>query len=237
MAGRVYVDGERAEKAGVGYPRDACIEVRGLEERFASRGGEKLAGALVDLTADPKGMVVLDAGASAGGFTDCLLQHGAIRVYAVDVGYGQLAGRLRVDPRVVCLERTNISDVMLSALVPRPQLATLDLSYLSLRKAVPIVAPLLSDPARILCLVKPLFETEDTEARRSGVIHEEGEYRRILEGLAEEFTDQGHGIGGVCRSRITGSGGTVEFFMDLQIRSGGKSSAETARAISLACED
>lgn len=216
LAGRVLVNGRCVDKEAAPVDPGAVVQVRGLEMRYVSRGGLKLEGALADLKVDVSGRVVLDAGASTGGFTDCLLQHGAARVYAVDAGFGQLAGKLRCDPRVVNLERTNIGDLRAIPLNPPPDMATVDLSYLSLRKAVPVLAPLLVPGGEMICLVKPLFEVADPEARRTGRIQDPGAYRQVLEELAASVQDAGCTPLGVAPSRIPGSGGTREFFLHLR---------------------
>jgi 23S rRNA (cytidine1920-2'-O)/16S rRNA (cytidine1409-2'-O)-methyltransferase len=169
MAGKVQVNDQRFDKPGMKVREDARLRVLG-RSRYVSRGGYKLEAALEYFAIDLSGQVALDCGASTGGFTDCLLQHGAAYVYAVEVGYGQLAGSLRVHPQVKNLEHTNLSDLTPAMLNPAPTLMTLDLSYLSLTKALPIAAPLLAPKGLILALVKPLFEVESTEARRSGHI-------------------------------------------------------------------
>lgn len=169
MAGQVLVDGRRIDKPGTPVPGDAAISVRG-RRRYVSRGGYKLAGALDHFGVSVRGRIALDCGASTGGFTDCLLQHGAALVYAVDVGFGQLAGSLRADPRVRTLERTNLGELSPAALDPRPTLVTLDLSYLSLTAALPLAAGLLAVPGEALALFKPLFEVDDPEARRTGQV-------------------------------------------------------------------
>lgn len=140
MAGKVIVNSQRANSAAEKVREDAHILVKGIELKYVGKGGLKLEGALNNFDLDVKGKFALDAGASTGGFTDCLLQHGASKVYAIDVGFGQLAGKLRLDQRVVNMERVNISDVRPEQLVPRPEVATIDLSYLSLKKGIPIVA-------------------------------------------------------------------------------------------------
>ncbi len=169
MAGQVLVDGQRVDKPGTMVPADAGLTVRG-RRRFVSRGGYKLAAALDGFDVPVEGRVALDSGASTGGFTDCLLQRGAALVYAVDVGYGQLAGSLRAHPRVRNLERTNLGDLSPNSLDPRPTLVTLDLSYLSLTAAVALAANLLAPEGggTVLALFKPLFEVDDPEARRTG---------------------------------------------------------------------
>src|SRR5579859_7423477 len=159
MSGKVLVNGQRIDKPGMLVPGDAVLDVQG-RRRYASRGGYKLEAALAHFHVAAAGRAALDSGASTGGFTDCLLQHGAALVYAVEVGYGQLTGRLRADPRVRNLEHTNLGDPRLHTLDPLPTLITLDLSYLSLTKALPLAAPLLAPAGHILALLKPLFEVE-----------------------------------------------------------------------------
>src|SRR5947209_1984001 len=162
MAGKVLVNDQRFEKPGMLVARNVILHVQG-RSRYASRAGYKLEAALQHFTVDVAGRVALDCGASTGGFTDCLLQHGAALVYAVEVGYGQLLGRLRADARVRNLERTNLSDLSPLMLDPPPTLITLDLSYLSLTAALPIAATLLASQGQILALLKPLFEVESRE--------------------------------------------------------------------------
>jgi len=213
MAGQVLADDERVAKAGYPLPIAAEIRVRGRTSGYVSRGGLKLAGALEDLALSVENATCIDCGASTGGFTDCLLQHGARMVYAVDVGYGQLAGKLRSDPRVVNLERTNIADLSRTALDPVPDLAVVDLSYLSLQEAVPQIAGLVSTSTVICCLVKPLFEVRDSSLRRSGRIREPATYVEVLEDLASGLHARRLPVSAVAASRERGSGGTIEFFL------------------------
>lgn len=215
LAGKVIVNDRRIDKAGTPVPTDAHVRIRG-RMKYASRGGEKLEGALAALGIRVEGLVALDCGASTGGFTDCLLQHGASKVYAVDAGFGMLRGRLRADPRVVNLERTNLGDLSPRQFEPRPSLATVDLSYLSLRKALPMLAGLLPPAAEILCLVKPLFEVPDAETRRSGRIRDEGVYAKVLQDIAMCAEGIGLKLLGLTRSPIEGGRGTVEFFLWLR---------------------
>ena len=172
-----------------------------LSSAYVSRGGYKLAGAIKEFDIKVGRRIGIDAGASKGGFTDRLLQHGASKVYAVDVGYVQLAGKLRADPLVVALERTNISDVSPDDLVPPPDLATLDLSYLSLRVAIPIVSRLLTDAKDMICLVKLLFEVDNSIARRTGVIENPETYVEILESLVRFAKTLGFTPRGVTASQ------------------------------------
>ncbi len=168
MAGKVLVDGQRIDKAGIKISSEAEIRVIG-RHRYASRGGYKLAAVLDYFQVDVTGRVVVDCGASTGGFTDCLLQRNAAFVYAVDTGFGQLLGQLRLHPSVRNLERTNLSDLLSMTLDPPPSLVTLDLSYLSLTKALPITAQILAQ-GEVLALFKPLFEVDSPTARRTGKI-------------------------------------------------------------------
>ncbi len=216
LEGIVYLDGVRL-KGGMRVPADAVITVRGREVPYAGKGGLKLEGALKDFGLSPEGRVCIDAGASTGGFTDCLVHFGAQRVYAVDVGWGQLVGRLRQDQRVVNCERTNISDERLLSLSPRPDLGTVDVSYLSLRKAVPYFMRILGGRGDLICLVKPLFEIDDAESRRTGIIAPD-RYVPLLWDLVRDLNAL---PGAVCRdvtnSPVTGNAGTREFFIHVAL--------------------
>ncbi|MEA4882511.1 MAG: TlyA family RNA methyltransferase [Clostridia bacterium] len=212
MAGSVIVDEERVDKPGAAVRKEASIRVRGIEIPYVSRGGLKLAAALDAFGLEVAHRVAIDAGASTGGFTDCLLKRGALRVYSVDVGFGQLAGSLRQDPRVVNMERTNIGDVARELLVPRPDLGVMDLSYLSLSVGVPTVAALLADPGEaehgpdIVALVKPLFEVAAAGPDLSAI-----QYRQALERACAAGVEAGCGVDGLMASPVLGSGGTLEF--------------------------
>ncbi len=216
LEGNVYLGGMRL-RGGMKVPPDAVITVRGREIPYAGKGGLKLEGALRDFRLSPEGRVCIDAGASTGGFTDCLLHFGAARVYAVDVGWGQLVGFLRQDSRVVNLEKTNISDESLLSLSPRPDFGTVDVSYLSLRKAVPYFMRILGGTGDLVCLVKPLFEIDDAESRRTGVIAPD-KYVPLLRDLAADLNRL---PGAVCvdvtHSPVTGNAGTREFFIHVKL--------------------
>lgn len=217
MSGQVLVADRPADKPGVSVAADAPLRIRG-QRPFASRGGEKLAFALRTFGLEAQGRTALDAGASTGGFTDCLLRHGAARVYAVEVGYGQLLGRLRQDPRVVNLERTNLGELRPEHLAPPPDLVTLDLSYLPLAVAWRTVAPLLAAGSDVVSLVKPLFEVSDAEARRTGVLEGVEPYRSVLQRLVRDCAELGWSPLGVAASPIRGSRGTVEFLLHARNR-------------------
>lgn len=212
MSGRVYLKGQRL-KAGAMLPQGSQPEVRGLHERYLSKGGYKLEAALKTFGINAAGRVCIDAGASTGGFTDCLRKQGAALVYAVDAGFGQLMGELRQDARVVNLERTNIGDESLLRLDPRPDLGSCDLSYLSLRKGIPCFREVLHGQGELLCLVKPLFETRDMDARRSGEIRD-ADYEPLLGALIADVNamENCRAIG-VCHSPVTGNTATLEFFL------------------------
>ena len=212
MAGKVLVNDRRLDKPGMPVPCDATLLILG-KSRFASRAGYKLETALAFFAIEATGCVALDCGASTGGFTDCLLQHGAALVYAVEVGYGQLIGRLRADPRVRNLERTNLSDVNPAILQPLPTLITLDLSYLSLTKALPIASALLASEGQILALVKPLFEVESSTARRTGHIDDPSLLVTALQHVIQAGIQCGLTVQGVIKLALQPQHGVHEFFV------------------------
>ena len=218
LAGSVYAGARRIATAGEMVEMDKPLRVDGLFDKYISKGGYKLEGALKALgMEDLTGRIAIDAGASTGGFTDCLVHAGCARVYAVDVGFGQLHGSLRQNPAVVNLEKTNISDDALFTLDPKPNLGTVDLSYLSLRKAIPAFSAVLKGEGELICLVKPLFEIDDAAARREGVIAPE-QYAPLLRALCEDIERARMGaITGLTHSRVTGNGGTIEFFIRLRL--------------------
>jgi 23S rRNA (cytidine1920-2'-O)/16S rRNA (cytidine1409-2'-O)-methyltransferase len=217
MAGRVRVNGQMARKSSEGVgPADVVILTEG--EKYVSRGGYKLEHGLNHFQLDAAGLVALDLGASTGGFTDCLLQHGATRVYAVDVGRGQLAWSLRQDPRVVVMEQTNARDLTVArfpAAFAGADLAVIDCSFISLRKIVPPVIALLRTSARILALVKPQFEAGKAEADKgAGVIRDPEVHRRVLNELAEYVAKlPGLRWMGVTESPLLGPAGNKEFLV------------------------
>lgn len=219
LSGEVYVGSQRITSAAAKVDPLLPLTVRGRDMPYISKGGLKLAGAIRDFGIDVKERVCIDAGACTGGFTDCFIKHGAALVYAVDVGFGQLAGSLRQNPRVVNLEKTNISDEKLLHLDPVPNLASVDLSYLSLRKGVPAFAQVMHRQGELLCLVKPLFETEEMEARRTGIlapVH----YLPTLTQLIRDLNAQpGTSVQQVTYSPVTGNNGTHEFFLHVVLGS------------------
>ncbi|MDD4357614.1 MAG: TlyA family RNA methyltransferase [Smithellaceae bacterium] len=189
------------------------LSIKGEDHPFVSRGGLKLKGALNWFALDVTGHVVLDVGASTGGFTDCLLQAGARKVFAVDVGYGQLAWKLRSDPRVVVVERTNIRHYDGADLDEKPTLATIDVSFISLKTVLPAMLSLLSDHARILALIKPQFEAKREEVGKNGVVVDAVVHERILEEICLFCRSKGLDVEGTCESSLLGPAGNKEFFM------------------------
>ena len=212
-AGKVSVRGVPATKTTTLVTPDETLVVAGTERPFVSRGGEKLSAALEAFGVDPAGRDALDAGASTGGFTDCLLQRGARRVIALDVGYGQLAWELRTDPRVTVMDRTNVRDLVANALPFRPSLVTADLSFVSMGLALPALAAVAAPSADLVLLIKPQFEAARDEVEPGGVVRDPGVWRRAIERVAEATRASGAGPVGVATSPITGPAGNVEFFL------------------------
>src|SRR6266516_5792152 len=222
-AGRVTVAGIKATKAASLVADDAPVALSASPRPFASRGGGKLAAALDRFGVDPAGRDCLDAGASTGGFTDCLLRRGAARVAAVDVGYGQLAWELRTDPRVIVLERTNVRDLAPDALPFEPTLAAADLSFISLRLAVPALLRVAADLADVVLLVKPQFEARAVEVEPGGVVRDPHVWQQVLEHVAATLSDSGAPAVGMIASPLRGPAGNVEFFV--HARKGGPAAA------------
>jgi 23S rRNA (cytidine1920-2'-O)/16S rRNA (cytidine1409-2'-O)-methyltransferase len=212
MAGRVLVDGRVCDKPGTLISPAASVTLLEPENPYVSRGGLKLEGALADLGIEVKGLVVLDAGASTGGFTDCLLAKGAKRVYALDVGYGQLDWRLRNDPRVTVLERFNVRHLKREHLPEAPQLATVDVSFISLKLVLPVLRA--AGVPAVLALVKPQFEAGRAEAGRGrGVIRDPGLHRAVLLEAIRSACESGYCCAGLTDSHWPGPRGNLEFFL------------------------
>ncbi|MGB9791593.1 MAG: TlyA family RNA methyltransferase [Thermacetogeniaceae bacterium] len=213
MAGLVFYEGRRVEKAGEFVDPNGVVEVKGNPCPYVSRGGLKLEGALRCFGVDVSGKVALDAGASTGGFTHCLLEHGAKRVYAVDVGYGQLAWQLRQDPRVVVRERTNIRYLKPDDLGTRVDLVTLDLSFISLEKVLPAVWELLNDGGEVIALVKPQFEAGREHVGKGGIVKDPEVHYRVLERIIGVSAGIGFQVKGLTYSPLLGADGNAEFFL------------------------
>jgi len=211
MAGNVLVDDHPAEKAGVQVPENAPIVTRDACP-YVSRGGLKLEGGLDAFHLDVTGMVCLDVGASTGGFTDCLLTRGASKVFAVDVGYGQMAWKLRQDPRVVAIERTNIRHMTPDALPCPVDLVTIDASFISLKIVIPAVIGFMKPEAVILALIKPQFEVGKGKVGKGGVVRDPDQHREVIDDLSRWAKTQGLWCADAMVSPITGPKGNVEFF-------------------------
>jgi 23S rRNA (cytidine1920-2'-O)/16S rRNA (cytidine1409-2'-O)-methyltransferase len=217
LAGLVTVGGRRAEKAGAPVTADAEVEVAGPPHPYVSRGGLKLAAALDHFAIDPSGRVCLDVGASTGGFTDCLLQRGAARVYAVDVGYGQLDAKLRNDPRVVLRERVNARALSEADVPEAVELAAVDVSFISLRLVLPPIVRLLASGAPLVVLVKPQFEAGRGEVPRGGVVKSEATRRRVVAEVEEAGRGLGLAVLGSIPSPIRGARGNEEFLLGFRV--------------------
>ncbi|MBN2539625.1 MAG: TlyA family RNA methyltransferase [Deltaproteobacteria bacterium] len=212
MSGLVVVEEERIDKAGTLVRHDAGIRIKGGENPYVSRGGLKLKGALLSFGVDVKDMVALDIGASTGGFTDCLLQEGAKKIYAIDVGYGQLDWKLRTDRRVILFEKTNIRYFSGEGIEDTIDMAVIDVSFISLRLVLPVAVKLTSENAVILALIKPQFEVGRDEVGK-GVIRDSKLHRKVVEEIVGFSGELGLETVGTCESPITGPAGNREFFL------------------------
>ena len=213
LAGRVRVKGQPADKPGRMVGEDCAVEIVEDLHPFVGRGGLKLEHALKTFGLSPAGMTAVDVGASTGGFTDCLLQNGAIKVFAIDVGYGQLDWKLRKDPRVVCLDRTNARYLAPDAIGEAVDLAVIDVSFISLKLILPAVIPLLKPGGGIVALVKPQFEVGREEVENKGIIKDPRKQLHVLLELHAFVEEQDWVMCGVTASPITGQKGNREFFI------------------------
>jgi 23S rRNA (cytidine1920-2'-O)/16S rRNA (cytidine1409-2'-O)-methyltransferase len=213
IAGQVLVSGQKIDKAGVLVPEDAEIRVLGVSLPYVSRGGLKLEAALEEFRIAVEGKVALDVGASTGGFTDCLLQSGIKKVYAVDVGYGQMAWKLRQDARVVTIERTNIREIAPS-LLPEPiDIAVADVSFISLEKVVPGILKFLKPYAEIIALIKPQFEVGKGKVGKGGIVRDDAARIAVVNRITDYLRGLGLEVKGVIASPITGQNGNVEYLI------------------------
>ncbi len=216
MAGQVYADNQKADKCGTVYEETVSIEVRGNAMPYVSRGGYKLEKAMESFKLDLNGKITMDIGASTGGFTDCMLQNGAKKVYAVDVGYGQLAWKLRTDERVVNLERTNMRKVTREQ-VPDPiDFFSVDVSFISLRLILPVARELMADNAQAVCLIKPQFEAGREKVGKKGVVRDPKVHEEVVEGILNFCLDNGFDVLGLDYSPIKGPEGNIEYLVYLQ---------------------
>lgn len=216
MAGSVYVDGMKEDKAGTKIPVTAQIEVRAASMKYVSRGGYKLEKAMEVFPITLEGKICLDIGASTGGFTDCMLQNGAVKVFAVDVGHGQLAWKLRNDDRVVCMEKMNIRYITPEDIGGcKLDFASADVSFISLDKVLPAVKPLLKPEACMVCLIKPQFEAGRDEVGKKGVVRDKKVHASVISDIAGLSEDLGFSIIGLTFSPVKGPEGNIEYLIHL----------------------
>ncbi|MGI5976543.1 MAG: TlyA family RNA methyltransferase [Candidatus Limivicinus sp.] len=211
MSGLVFVNGQRADKPGMQFPRDAKVEIHDTSLPFVSRGGFKLDKALKVFPVDPAGKLCIDCGASTGGFTDVLLQHGAEKVYSVDVGYGQLAWKLRNDKRVVNLERTNLRYITEEQVPDTLDLAVMDVSFISIKLVLPAIKKLLKENADIICLIKPQFEADRESVGEKGVVRDRAVHEEVVKGILDFAPSAGLTVLGLDFSPIKGPEGNIEY--------------------------
>ena len=217
MSGLVFVNGQRVDKPGTAVLSDAPIEVRGHTLPYVSRGGLKLEKALRDFGVKPEGFVCSDSGASTGGFTDCLLQQGAKKVFAIDVGYGQLDWKIRSDPRVVVMEKTNIRYVTPEQLGEPLDLSVVDVSFISLKIVLPAIQKLLKQTGQVLCLIKPQFEAGRDKVGKKGVVREKSTHKEVLDDFVVLADSLGFKILGLTFSPVKGPEGNIEFLGHLSL--------------------
>ncbi len=228
MSGIVYVDGQKEDKAGSTFDDTASVEVRGAALKYVSRGGLKLEKAMTHFGLDLTGKVCMDVGSSTGGFTDCMLQNGAVRVYAVDVGHGQLAWKLRNDPRVVCMERTNIRYVTRNEIEEPIDFASIDVSFISLTKVLGPVKALLADRGQVVCLIKPQFEAGREKVGKKGVVRDKKVHLEVIQMVMGFASGIGFQLLNLDYSPIRGPEGNIEYLLYLQNCADGGETSESS---------
>ncbi len=226
MEGCVFVDGQREEKAGTFFDSGAAIEVKSRGLRYVSRGGLKLEKAVCEFDLQIEGLVCMDIGASTGGFTDCMLQNGAQKVYAVDVGYGQFAWKLRQDPRVVCMEKTNIRYVLPEDIGEPVAFASADVSFISLTKVLAPVKALLTEDAKMVCLIKPQFEAGREKVGKKGVVRDAAVHEEVIHTVLAYARSLGFSVLGLSYSPVKGPEGNIEYLLYLGNKEGAEEKDE-----------
>ena len=216
MAGEVYVDNQKADKCGQSYDENVKIEFRGQKPKYVSRGGLKLEKAMNNFNLDLNGKITMDIGASTGGFTDCMLQNGAVKVYSIDVGYGQLAWKLRNDERVVNLERTNMRNVTAELVPDKIDFFSIDVSFISLKLLLPVARELLSDNAEAVCLIKPQFEAGREKVGKKGVVRDPAVHVEVVKTIYEFCLNNGYSVLNLDYSPIKGPEGNIEYLIHLR---------------------
>ncbi len=215
MAGNVFINGQREDKAGSTFNEDVKIEVKGNTLKYVSRGGLKLEKAMENFDIELNDKVCMDVGSSTGGFTDCMLQNGAVKVYAVDVGHGQLDWKLRNDERVVCMEKTNIRYVTPEDIADKIQFSSIDVSFISLTKVLLPVRELLTDDGQVVCLIKPQFEAGREKVGKKGVVREKSVHVEVIDKVIEYASSIGFGILNLDFSPVKGPEGNIEYLVHL----------------------
>ena len=216
MAGQVYVDNQKADKPGDTFSEDAQVEVRGKGLQYVSRGGLKLEKAMKQFGLTLTDKICMDVGASTGGFTDCMLQNGACKVYSVDVGYGQLAWILRTDPRVVNLERTNARYLTKEQIPEEIGFFSVDVSFISLTIILPAVRPLMAEHGQAVCLIKPQFEAGREKVGKKGVVRDQAVHREVIEKIRDFVLENGFSVLGLTYSPVKGPEGNIEYLIYLE---------------------
>ena len=216
MEGNVFVNNNREDKAGSTFPEDCEIEIHGTTLKYVSRGGLKLEKAMTHFGIGLEGKVCMDIGASTGGFTDCMLQNGAVKVYAVDVGYGQFAWKLRQDPRVVCMEKTNIRYVTPDQIDDLLDFASVDVSFISLTKVLGPARALLKDKGQMVCLIKPQFEAGREKVGKKGVVRDKKVHEEVIENVTQFAITNGFSIHALEYSPIKGPEGNIEYLVYIE---------------------
>lgn len=222
MEGNVFVDNQREDKAGSSFDVEASIEIKGNTLKYVSRGGLKLEKAMTHFGISLDGKICMDIGASTGGFTDCMLQNGAVKVYAVDVGYGQFAWKLRQDERVVCMEKTNIRYVTSEDIADRLDFASVDVSFISLTKVLGPARELLKDDGEMVCLIKPQFEAGREKVGKKGVVREKSVHEEVIEKVIDFAVECGFEIKNLEYSPIKGPEGNIEYLVYIRKTAEGK---------------
>ncbi len=215
MAGIVFVDGQRSDKAGNMVDTEAEIRVKENICPYVSRGGLKLEKSMKIWPIDLKEKICMDIGASTGGFTDCMLQNGAMKVYAVDVGYGQLDYKLRIDERVVNMEKCNIRYLNVASIADPIDFISIDVSFISLKLVLPVASKLLDEAGKLVCLVKPQFEAGREQVGKKGIVRDKNVHRQVIENVAEYALQSGLQPQGLTFSPVTGAKGNIEYLMFL----------------------
>lgn len=226
MAGNVYVDGNKEDKAGTKVEVNSAIEIRGGQMPYVSRGGFKLEKAMEVFPVSLNGKICMDIGASTGGFTDCMLQNGASKVYSIDVGYGQLAWKLRNDSRVICMEKTNVRYITEEDVPDKPEFASVDVSFISLTKVIPPAINVMAEDAQMVCLIKPQFEAGREKVGKKGVVREKSTHKEVLLKIIDFAFEIGLNIIGIDFSPIKGPEGNIEYLIMLDRKNTGLSKEE-----------